>query len=156
MFVTVEKVTTPAQAEELRQLRNQCREFMTVNPGLTVTKDMQRAFFKSQITTGRVKVLLLRYGGAAVAYGLLRGGHDGNPWMSCGVAAGSRGKSYGTVIVRAITELGHDLNPGQPVMLEVWQDNWPARRVYEKAGYRVTGERVRDGGRVIETWEHWR
>lgn len=154
MIVTLEKVTTPAQAEELRRLRNQCAAQMTGNPGLTITRDAQRLFFWSQITTGRIKVLLLRYGGKAAAYGLLRTGHDGRLWMSCGVATEARGKGLGTAIVRAVTEWGHDLScPGEPVMLDVWQDNWVARRVYARAGYKYAGERVRDG-RVLETWEH--
>lgn len=152
MIVTLEKVTTRAQAGELRKLRNECRHHMTGDT-TAITRDRQREFYRTRIVPGKVRVLLLRQDGRAVAYGLLRAGDDGRVWMSCGVTAAARGRGLGTLIVRQVTGWGHDLNPGQPVLLEVWQDNWVARYVYIKAGYTAAGERVRDG-RVIETWEH--
>ena len=151
MIVVLERVETPGQAEELRKLRNQCREWMTGDTA-KITKDAQRAFYRLQIAPGKVKVLLLRIGGEAVAYGALRPGPDGRLWMSCGVAEQARGKGYGTAIVREITRWGHELNPG-PVMLEVRQDNWTARRVYARAGYGFTEAKTR-GDHVIEIWEH--
>lgn len=147
MIVTFETVAGWAQAQELRTLRNQCREQMTRDTA-EITLEQQARFYEDAILSGKVTAVLARRDGVAVAYGLLWPG-PGEVWLSCGVAESARGKGLGEAIVRYVTALAG----GQPVRLEVWQDNHGARRVYEKAGYAVTGSGVRDG-RTFELMEH--
>jgi len=147
VIVTFEKVTTWPQALELRALRNECREHMTHDTA-EITRDQQMEFFETRILPGEVHAVLLRRDGQAAAYGLLWPGPE-EAWLSCGVTAGARGKGLGVAVVRYVTALAGT----SPVRLEVWQDNEAARRVYEKAGYAVTGSGIRDG-RTFELMEH--
>lgn len=145
----IEIVASPGQAEELRGLRNECREFMTRDTA-EITADQQREFLAGPLADGTAWAYLLRVArdASAVAYGMLRDGGD-CLWLSCGVTGTARGRGYGTLIVRFVTAA----RGSGPVRLEVWKDNAAARRVYEKAGYAVTGSGIRDG-RVIELMEH--
>ena len=152
MIVTFEKVTTWPQAQELRQLRNECRDQMTRDT-TEITIGQQSRFYDDHILSGRVTAVLARREGRAVAYGVLwPGGSYPGPdelWLSCGVAASARGKGLGLAIVRYVTALAGSV----PVKLEVWQDNEVARAVYEKAGYTTAGSGIRDG-RTFELMEH--
>lgn len=139
--ITAEVVETLAQAQELRRLRNKCRLSMTRDTR-RVGRDAQREFFGSQIAPGAVRAFLLRRDAEPVAYSLLRAA-EGCWWLSCGVAGAHRSKGYGTVVVRLATTAG--LDTGLPVRLEVWADNERAVHVYEKAGYVVASETVREG-----------
>lgn len=150
MIVTAEVVTTWPQAQELRALRNECREYMTGDTA-EITREQQLEFFETRILPGDVRACLLRRDGRAVAYGVLRKDRAGGWLMSCGVTASARGQGLGTAVVRMVTAMASDT--GRPVRLEVWQDNAAARAVYEKAGYAVTGSGVRDG-RTFELMEH--
>ena len=146
--IRVEIVTTPEQALELRALRNECRQFMTRDTG-EIGEEQQRAFLAGPLADGTAWAYLMRTGrdGPAVAYGMLRA--DGaHLWLSCGVTEAQRGRGLGTLLARFVTA-----SAGRPVRLEVWQDNAAARRVYEKAGYTVTGSGIR-GGRTFELMEH--
>lgn len=150
-MVAVEKVTSWPQAQELRRLRNECRQWMTGDTA-EISTARQVIFYEQQILAGRVRAVLLRGGKRAVAYGLLRA--DGIRawwWLSCGVTEAERGHGLGTAVVRAATALAGDT--GWPVRLEVWQDNESARRAYRRCGYRAAGLAERDG-RVIELMEH--
>jgi ribosomal protein S18 acetylase RimI-like enzyme len=145
----IEIVTTPEHAEELRRLRNECRESMTRDTA-EITPEQQREFLAGPLRRGTARAYLLRTGPgeAAVAYGMLRDDGD-HLWLSCGVTEAERGSGLGVLMVRFLTA-----SAGRgPVRLEVRQDNEPARRVYEKAGYAVTGSGIRDG-RVFELMEH--
>ena len=145
----VEIVTTAAQAEELRRLRNECREFMTRDTA-EIAPEQQLEFLAGPLADGTARAYLLHRGPgqAAVAYGMLR--DDGDClWLSCGVTEAERGSGLGALMVRFLTA-----GAGRgPVRLEVWQDNEPARRVYERAGYAVTGSGIRDG-RAFDLMEH--
>ena len=147
MIVTFERVTTWPQAQALRRLRNECRQFMTRDTA-EITSEQQGRFYEDAILSGKVTAVLARRDGLPAAYGLLWPG-PGELWLSCGVAEGTRGKGLGLAVVRYVTGLAG----GKPVRLEVWQDNDAARRVYEKAGFTVTGSGVR-GGRTFELMEH--
>lgn len=137
----------------MRGLRNECRQFMTGDTS-EITELQQREFAYKQIGPGKVRAWLLRTDGAAVAYAILRPLGDRDWWMSCGVAENARGKGWGTLTVRLVTAMAHQLRPGA-VRLEVFRTNWAARRVYANAGY-VEDERefrVKDG-RTVETMIH--
>ena len=141
MKLTVEPVTTLEQAQELRRLRNECRDFMTRDTG-RVGKDAQREFFSAQIAPGAVRAWLVYAGHTPAGYGLLRAA-EGCWWLSCGVAAPYRGRGIGSMLVRLVTEAGQ--LGGEPVKLEVWADNERAIRVYSRAGYVLEAETDREG-----------
>jgi len=150
VIVTVEKVATWPQAQELRRLRNECREFMTGDTA-EISTARQVIFYEQQILPGVVYALLLRHDEQAVAYAMLRPDGDDAWLMSCGVTKALRGQGLGTALVRHITVTG--TGTGRPVRIEVWQDNEAARHVYLRAGYRPAGITER-AGRVIELMEH--
>lgn len=151
-MISFEAVTTLDQAQELRVLRNECREFMTGSVA-EISEERQRVFFAGRIATGQVHAWLLLQNGRAAAYAILRPADDGALWMSCGVAGKARGNGLGTLTVNLVTAMGHHLNPKAPVRLEVWRTNLRARRVYVKAGYVMEAARMQ-GDRVVETMAH--
>lgn len=141
MKITIERVTTLEQAQELRRLRNDCRAWMTRDTR-RVGEDAQREFFGTQIAPGAVRAWLAYSDHEAVAFGLLRAS-EGCWWLTCGVAGKYRGHGLGTGIVKHVTAAG--LGTGLPVRLEVWADNDRAVHVYEKAGYVLEGTSEREG-----------
>ena len=143
--LTVERVETLEQAQELRHLRNECRAWMTRDQRI-VSGPAQKGFYGSQIVSGASKAWLLRHDGDAVAFGLLRAS-EGCWWLTCGVAGLYRDRGLGLAVVRLATTAG--LDTGLPVKLEVWADNERAVHVYEKAGYAVESETERDGRRLL-------
>lgn len=152
-MISFEAVATLAQSQELRVLRNECREFMTGSTA-EISEARQRVFFGTHIVPGLVHAWLLRRDGKAVAYTLLRPAEDGALWMSCGVAAAARGSGLGTLAVSLVTAMGHHLNPKAPVRLQVWVSNTRARRCYVKAGYVTESVQPVEDGRLIETMAH--
>lgn len=147
--MSVEVVADLGHAQELRQLRNECRHWMTGSTA-EVTEEQQREWFGTQVATNRIHAWLLRIEGTALAYAILRPAGGPGWWLSCGVAENARRRGLGTLIVRLATDAG--LRAGGPVRLEVWQGNHAARRTYVKCGYQVTGIGER-GGRVLEVME---
>jgi ribosomal protein S18 acetylase RimI-like enzyme len=147
--ISFEAVVSSDQAEELRLLRNECREYMTGDTA-EIAPRQQKQFLDQQIRPGRVHAWLLRVEGDAAGYALLRPGNRGELWMSCGVAAAQRGRGLGVLTVDLVTAMARHINPRRPVRLQVWQDNEPAVRAYRRAGY-LTEETAERDGRVIET-----
>jgi ribosomal protein S18 acetylase RimI-like enzyme len=140
-MISLQRVDTIEQAQQMRVLRNECRDWMT---GSTekITKEQQETFFL-RIKSGEVIAMLLCKDDEPVAYGLLRPGLSGELWMSCGVSSRYRGQGFGTAIVTAITATANDR-----VLLDVWHDNTPAVRTYEKVGYRLIYSSERNGKTV--------
>jgi len=134
----VRAVETLADAQALREIRNECREYMTGSTS-TVTWREQEDFFYGQILPGRVRALVFseQEGSPAVAYALLR--PDLNKrlgYVSAGVTAPMRGKGYGRIAIQTITMFSHGLF--KHAVCEIRCDNAASLRTCFKIGYRQT------------------
>jgi ribosomal-protein-alanine N-acetyltransferase len=84
----------------------------------------------------------LRVGRKIVGFSVSRIGADEAEIMSIAVAGSHRGRGLSNSLL--LTHLGHLAGRGvRTVFLEVEENNQPARRLYERVGFRVVGRRER-------------
>ena len=123
-------VTTDADLETLRQIRNSGRQWMTRNTA-EITPEQQRAWWKQfkRISTG---VWLFSESSTDIGYGLLRLEGD-RVWCSLAVLPRHQGHGYGTAIYRwlALSQ------PGWTIWAEILADNTPSIRACLRAGFQL-------------------
>ena len=87
-------------------------------------------------------VLRLKVGKKVVGFSVSRAAADEAEILSIAVAESHRGRGLSNNLL--LTHLGHLAGRGvRTVFLEVEENNHPARRLYERAGFTVVGRRER-------------
>jgi ribosomal-protein-alanine N-acetyltransferase len=98
--------------------------------------------FESMLTERNTLVHRLRLGRKIVGFAASRMAADEAEILSIAVAASHRGRGLSRNLL--LTHLGHLSGRGvRTVFLEVEENNQPARRLYERAGFGVAGRRER-------------
>ena len=98
--------------------------------------------FESMLTERNTLVHRLRMGRKIVGFSISRLAADEAEILSIAVAASHRGRGLSGKLL--LTHLGHLAGRGvRTVFLEVEENNQPARRLYERAGFVVIGRRER-------------
>jgi len=98
--------------------------------------------FESMLTERNTLVHRLRIGRKTVGFAVSRMAADEAEILSIAVASSHRGRGLSRNLL--LTHLGHLAGHGvRTVFLEVEENNQPARRLYERAGFGVTGRRER-------------
>ena len=98
--------------------------------------------FEGMLTERNTLVHRLRSGRAIVGFAVSRMAADEAEILSIAVAASHRGRGLSRHLL--LTHLGHLAGRGvRTIFLEVEENNQPARRLYERAGFTVTGRRER-------------
>jgi len=98
--------------------------------------------FESMLTERNTLVHRLRMGRKTIGFSVSRMAADEAEILSIAVAESHRGRglSYNLLLIH----LGHLAGRGiRTVFLEVEENNQPARRLYERAGFSVVGRRER-------------
>lgn len=131
-------------AQELMNVRNECREGMTHDTGWIDLKQ-QKMFFDDHLSTFRgdnkYEAYLLYDDHFPIGYGLLK--WDGDKyWMTAGLIREYRNRGLSRFLISYITEMGH--REGSEVWIDVWKDNL-ALIGDIKVGYEVMQERIVDG-----------
>lgn len=122
-FYYLDPVETFWDADDMRHVRNQCRKFMT--------GDQKYISFFRQLLWWRknknnVKAWIVKTpSGARVGFGLVRGNT-----VTGGVVEIYRGKGIGRIIFETLTD-----EVPKPAYLEVFENNVPARKLYESLGW---------------------
>jgi ribosomal-protein-alanine N-acetyltransferase len=105
--------------------------------------------FESMLTERNTLVHRLRMGRRTIGFSVSRMAADEAEILSIAVAESHRGRGLSSKLL--LTHLGHLAGRGvRTVFLEVEENNRPARRLYERAGFTVAGRRegyYRQGGR---------
>lgn len=143
-FVVMTPVTTPEEAEQLRGIRNECKNFMTRDTGY-IMEDQQQRWFKNLSSDIKIYLLhLVEHGvvSSSIGYGLIRE-EDGYSLISGGLLEQYRGKGFGTILFQYLLK---NVNQELPIRLEVLKNNTKAFLVYNKLGFRVYS----DDGKVIK------
>jgi [ribosomal protein S18]-alanine N-acetyltransferase len=100
------------------------------------------AEFEGMLTERNTLVHRLRTGGRTVGFAVSRMAADEAEILSIAVAASDRGRGLSRDLL--LTHLGHLAGRGvRTIFLEVEENNAPARRLYERAGFSVVGRRER-------------
>jgi ribosomal-protein-alanine N-acetyltransferase len=98
--------------------------------------------FESMIAERNTLVHRLRLGRKTIGFAVSRMGADEAEILSIAIDAGHRGRGLSRDLL--LTHLGHLAGLGvRTIFLEVEENNAPARRLYERAGFAVVGRRER-------------
>ena len=98
--------------------------------------------FEDMLSERNTLVHRLRLGRKVVGFAVSRMAADEAEILSIAVAASHRGRGLSRNLL--LTHLGHLSGRGvRTVFLEVEENNQPARRLYERAGFGVVGRRER-------------
>ena len=98
--------------------------------------------FDSMLTERNTLVHRLRVGRKIIGFAVSRMAADEAEILSIAVAASHRGRGLSRHLL--LTHLGHLAGRGvRAVFLEVEENNQPARRLYDRAGFAVAGRRER-------------
>jgi ribosomal-protein-alanine N-acetyltransferase len=98
--------------------------------------------FESMLAERNTLVHRLRSGRKLIGFAVSRMAADEAEILSIAVAAGHRGRGLSRQLL--LTHLGHLAGRGvRTVFLEVEENNQPARRLYDRAGFAVAGRRER-------------
>jgi ribosomal-protein-alanine N-acetyltransferase len=98
--------------------------------------------FEAMLTERNTLVHRLRVGRKTVGFAVSRLAADEAEILSIAVAASHRGRGLSRTLL--LTHLGHLAGRGvRTVFLEVEENNQPARRLYDRAGFAVAGRRER-------------
>jgi len=110
--------------------------------GASFHRGWGEAEFEGMLTERNTLVHRLRSGRAIVGFAVSRMAADEAEILSIAVAASHRGRGLSRHLL--LTHLGHLAGRGvRTIFLEVEENNQPARRLYERAGFTVTGRRER-------------
>jgi len=98
--------------------------------------------FENMLTERNTLVHRLRMGRKTIGFSVSRMAADEAEILSIAVAESHRGRGLSNNLL--LTHLGHLAGRGiRTVFLEVEENNQPARRLYERAGFAVVGRRER-------------
>ncbi len=122
---------TPRDAARLAQLH-----------GASFHRGWGEAEFESMLSERNTLVHRLRQGRKIIGFAVSRLAADEAEILSIAVAADQRGRGLSHNLL--LTHLGHLAGRGvRTIFLEVEENNQPARRLYERAGFAVVGRRER-------------
>jgi ribosomal-protein-alanine N-acetyltransferase len=98
--------------------------------------------FESMLSERNTLVHRLRLGRKIIGFAVTRMGADEAEILSIAVDAAHRGRGFSRDLL--LTHLGYLAGRGvRTIFLEVEENNQPARRLYERAGFAVVGRRER-------------
>lgn len=139
MILTFKLVTTLADAQRVRMIRNECCRFMT-NHQQTITSRQQREWFRKVYPCSHSYLYLYFYGRQCVGYGALR--NDGDClWVTEAVRKSYRGKGIGKAILSSLKQR----STPTPLRAEIWSYNTPSLVLHLKSGFELVSMREHKG-----------
>jgi [ribosomal protein S18]-alanine N-acetyltransferase len=110
--------------------------------GASFHRGWGEAEFETMLSERNTLVHRLRMGRRVIGFAVSRMAADEAEILSIAIDAGHRGRGLSRNLL--LTHLGHLAGRGvRTVFLEVEENNQPARRLYERAGFGVVGRRER-------------
>jgi ribosomal protein S18 acetylase RimI-like enzyme len=132
------RVTTSNEAEMLRVIRNQCKDYMTRNTS-EITPEEQLEWFKTAYKKYELYIAYaVEYGACIVdaGYGLIHL-NEKEYMLTGGLVPEYRDKGLGTILFKFLID---NCNKQIPIRLEVLKDNLRALKTYERLNFTTTGE----------------
>ena len=136
--IVFKRVTTPAEAEILRTIRNKCREYMTRSTDY-ITPEQQEVWFKTAFRKYDLYIAYAIEHGVCIVdagFGVVHKNED-EFLLTGGLVPEYRDKGLGKVIFKFLVDQCHK---SLPIRLEVLKTNTRAFKTYEGLNFRVTGE----------------
>ena len=136
--IVFKRVTTPAEAEILRTIRNKCREYMTRSTDY-ITPEQQEVWFKTAFRKYDLYIAYAIEHGVCIVdagFGVVHKNED-EFLLTGGLVPEYRDKGLGKIIFKFLVDQCHK---SLPIRLEVLKTNTRAFKTYEGLNFRVTGE----------------
>ena len=136
--IVFKRVTTPAEAEILRTIRNKCREYMTRSTDF-ITPEQQEVWFKTAFRKYDLYIAYAIEHGVCIVdagFGVVHKNED-EFLLTGGLVPEYRDKGLGKVIFKFLVDQCHK---SLPIRLEVLKTNTRAYKTYEGLNFKVTGE----------------
>ena len=135
--IVFKRVTTPAEAENLRVVRNQCREYMTRSTDF-ITPAQQEEWFKTAFRKYDLYIAYAIEHGVCIVdagFGVVHKNED-EFLLTGGLVPEYRDKGLGKLIFKFLVDQCHK---SLPIRLEVLKTNTRAIKTYEGLDFKVTG-----------------
>jgi ribosomal protein S18 acetylase RimI-like enzyme len=124
------------QAQIMREIRNECRDYMTRDTSF-ITEEQQEKWFNS-LDKQNIKMFLayiLHHGAIVDIIGFGYCVHkDNETYLTGGLGQSNRGKGYGKKLFLYLIEAAKTY--GTTITLEVLNTNMRAKRLYSSIGFR--------------------
>ena len=137
-MLVFKRVTTPAEAEILRTIRNKCREYMTRSTDF-ITPDQQEEWFKTAFKKYELYIAYsIEYGAKVLdaGFGVIHK-NENEFLLTGGLVPEYRDKGLGKLVFKFLVDQCHK---SLPIKLEVLKTNTRAFKTYEGLNFKVTGE----------------
>jgi len=136
--IVFKRVTTPAEAEILRTIRNKCREYMTRSTDY-ITPEQQEVWFKTAFRKYDLYIAYAIEHGVCIVdagFGVVHKNED-EFLLTGGLVPEYRDKGMGKLVFKFLVDQCHK---SLPIRLEVLKTNTRAYKTYEGLNFSVTGE----------------
>ena len=140
MCEIVLKEINESDIEVLRNVRNECKEFMTRNTSFIEAEQQKKWYENLNKIKNKVYLLnLIHHGviGEVIGYGYIKI-EDDYVLLSGGLIKEKRGSGYGKKLFKYLLE--NSLKFNLPIRLEVLKSNAVAISIYEKIGFKKSDE----------------
>ena len=137
-MLVFKRVTTPAEAEILRTIRNKCREYMTRSTDF-ITPNQQEEWFKTAFKKYELYIAYsIEYGAIVLdaGFGVIHK-NENEILLTGGLVPEYRDKGLGKLVFKFLVDQCHK---SLPIKLEVLKTNTRAFKTYEGLNFKVTGE----------------
>jgi len=137
-MIVFKRVTTPAEAEILRTIRNKCREFMTRSTDY-ITPEQQAEWFKTAFKKYELYIAYYIEHGVCIVdagFGVIHKNED-EFLLTGGLMPEYRDKGLGKQVFKYLVDQCHK---SLPIRLEVLKTNTRAFKTYESLNFKVIGE----------------
>jgi ribosomal protein S18 acetylase RimI-like enzyme len=124
-----------SEAQTLRDIRNECKDYMTRNTEY-ITEDQQVDWFNS-LDRDSMKIYLIYMYNEEVMVDVVGFGYckrdENETYLTGGIKENHRGKGYGKLLFSYLLEQAKSFNT--PITLEVLNTNTRAKNLYESLGF---------------------
>lgn len=129
------EVLNVSEAQSLRDIRNECKDYMTRNTEY-ITEDQQVDWFNS-VDRDSMKIYLIYMYNEEVMVDVVGFGYckrdENETYLTGGIKENHRGKGYGKLLFSYLLEQAKSFST--PITLEVLNTNTRAKNLYESLGF---------------------
>lgn len=138
-FLMLHEIEDINEAQIMRLIRNECREFMTKSTEIISREDQQKWF--SELDRDNIKMYIMYESLLGIVFSPVGFGYcrhvDDETYLTGGLMDFARGKGYGKILFKHLLEKAKTFNTR--ITLEVLQTNIVAQKLYTSIGFVAYG-----------------
>lgn len=129
------RVSTLEDAQIMRKIRNECRDYMTKSSEY-INEDQQETWFES-LDKQKIRMFLMHLCYHGVTFNTIGFGYcknvDDETYLTGGILEEYRGKGYGKILFNHLVENAKEFN--NRITLDVFNNNVRAKKLYHNIGF---------------------